>query len=165
LHFQSRVEHESIDCRWWTAAIVALGVFFSSCNLPRDARGTLDRVVNGQMKVGVVHAPPWVIDSADGVHGRDAELVQQVARELNAQIVWVRQPESDLLEAVHSGALDVVIAGLKDDSPWREQVAFSRPHDVEHVDGRTRRHVLALPPGENAWLVRVDQVIYRQAQP
>jgi hypothetical protein len=103
-------------------------LFLLSCDLPRDARGTLRRVTNGRMKVGFVSAPPWVIDSPDG------------AREL-----------------------DLVIAGLKDDVPWRTEVAFSRPYFIAKVGDRTLRHVVALPPGENAWLMRVDRHVYEHS--
>jgi ABC-type amino acid transport substrate-binding protein len=144
--------------------IIPMALFLTACDLPRDARGTLRRVSNGQMKVGVVNAPPWVIDSSDGAHGTEGDLIRQLAAELNAEIVWVRQPESALMEAAHDGRVDLVIAGLKDDLPWRTEVAFSRPYLTEKIDGRTVRHVVAAPPGENAWLVRIDRVLYARGR-
>jgi polar amino acid transport system substrate-binding protein len=132
----------------------------AACDLPRDARGTLARVTNHQIKVGVVHAPPWVVDSGDGVGGVEGDFVHDLAADLNARIEWVRQPESALLEAVHEGEIDLVIGGLKDDLPWVTEVAFTRPYQVEKVDDREIRHVLAVPPGENAWLVSIDRHLY-----
>src|SRR5215203_4602995 len=44
----------------------------TACGLPRDADGTLDRVRNGTLRVGVAVDTPWVTDSggaAGGVEG------------------------------------------------------------------------------------------------
>lgn len=31
-----------------------------ACGIPRDPEGTLERVRGGPLRVGVIHAPPWV---------------------------------------------------------------------------------------------------------
>jgi polar amino acid transport system substrate-binding protein len=80
------------------------------------------------MRVGVVEHRPWTtLPSGGGAGGVDGVLVAEVARDLGAQIEWVRAPESQLLHALELGELDIVIGGLTDGNPWGERVAFTRP--------------------------------------
>lgn len=57
------------------------------------------------------------------------------------------------MEALEHYELDLVAAGLTQRTPWCKAVAlttpYARPGGAEHV--------LALPPGENAWLLHVEQ--------
>jgi hypothetical protein len=52
-------------------------------------------------------------------------------------------------------ALDLVIGGLCQDSPWKEHVAFSLPY-VRETEGGGCARVFAMPPGENRWAVYID---------
>jgi polar amino acid transport system substrate-binding protein len=208
---------------------VPLALLAAACGLPRDPGGTLDRVRGGDMRVGLVAAPPWVVDSGGGaVGGVEVALVGALARELGARVRWVRAPESHLMESLHRRELDLVIGGVTATSPWAKQVALTRPYYTDTVavgvaagaaspaslEGRTvaveagspvaadvrshgatplgvddlrreagpvaaptwrlaalgrdrvlaelreERHVLAAPPGENAWLVRVERLLH-----
>jgi polar amino acid transport system substrate-binding protein len=130
----------------------------AGCGLPHDAEGTLDRVNGGSMRVGGVVNPPWLDDSGGSLHGIEASLVQSIADDVGARVFWVHAPEATLMESLHRRELDLVVGGLTADLPWVTKVAFTRPFAT--VDGR--RHVLAAPPGENAWLVRVERVLERQ---
>jgi polar amino acid transport system substrate-binding protein len=125
------------------------------CDLPRDPDNTLERVRGGSLRVGVAHNPPWVIVSASGVEGVEPILATGIARQLGARIEWVQGAQSELLSDLHDRKLDLVLGGLTDDLPWKTQVAFSRPF---HEDSRTgKKHVLAAPPGENAWLLYLER--------
>jgi ABC-type amino acid transport substrate-binding protein len=129
-----------------------LPVLLVACGLPRDAEGTLERVRGGTIRVGVADHDGWVhVDDALRVQGCEAELVRGLAAELGAAIEWTPDGESALLEKLRDRELDLVIAGLVDETPWREDVALTRPYLGEHV--------LALPPGENAWLMAVDRFL------
>ena len=58
-----------------------------------------------------------------------------------------------------------VIGGLRAPSPWKQQVAFTRPFYVDTLRPRKDEHVLAVAPGENAFLMRVESMlIARQAE-
>jgi hypothetical protein len=118
----------------------------SGCNLPRDTDGTLARVQRGTLRVGVI----------EGARTADHEraLVHDLAQQLAAQEAWTNGQESELIKQLHDRELDLVIGSLTDDLPWAEQVAFTRP-----VREDTLRYVWAVPPGENAWLVRVERFI------
>jgi hypothetical protein len=50
--------------------------------------------------------------------------------------------------------LHLVIGGFNDALPWAQEIAFTRPY-LQTPDGKA--HVLAAPPGENSWLMHVEQ--------
>jgi len=154
------------------AALVPLLLLTVACNLPRDPDRTLNRVTHGTMRVGIVHNPPWVIDSGIDVTGVEAAIVKGLAHELGARVEWERGPAPRLFEKLHDRELQLLIGGFTDTLPWRQQVAFTRPYYESPAPrdappsrrGNTERHVLAAAPGENAWLVRVEQALHaRQA--
>ena len=151
------------------ADLVALVAFalVAACNLPRDAAGTLDRVRRGTMRVGFAVDTPWVTDSGGEAGGVEGRIVNGLARALGARIEWTHGHESELLNALHDRELDLVVGGLTADSPWRAKVAFTRPYHVDSgvvlrspgAKARQEKHVLALPPGENGWLVHVERFL------
>ena len=213
-----------MPCPRTTAAVLLLLVGLG-CGLPRDADGTLDRVRGGTIRVGVVANPPWVVLSASGVSGVEGALVMELARQLGARPAWVQKPAAELREALKNRELDLVIGGLTDAEPWKNEVAFTKPfytdtvvvglppgappmrdlegqtvaveagdavaHDLKQKDatpavvaslaqasgavaapswrlsalGRESsgivlheaKHVMAVPPGENAWLIRIER--------
>jgi ABC-type amino acid transport substrate-binding protein len=138
-----------------TALLVAAAA--AGCTLPRDSDGTLDRVRGKTLRVGLADSPPWVVARGDSVSGVEVRLVGALAEELHARPEWHRGSESGLLEALHERELDVVVGGLTADSPWAKRVAFTEPYQTEA--GGKKKHVLALPPGENAWLVHVERFL------
>jgi polar amino acid transport system substrate-binding protein len=149
--------------RWihWTAVMFAS----VACALPRDSAGTLDRVRGGAMRVGVVVDTPWTTDSAGVTGGIEAALVRSLASGLAARIEWVHGQEGNLLPSLEKRELDLVIGGLSAASPWSQRVAFTRPFYVDTLGREKKEHVMATAPGENAFLVRVEQILIdRQAE-
>jgi polar amino acid transport system substrate-binding protein len=126
-----------------------------ACGLPRDPDGTLDRVRGGVVRVGIAQSPPWVIVTPGGAEGVEATLAKAIADSLGASIEWIRKSESELLTDLEERKLDLVLAGLTDDSPWKTKVALTKP--VYEDPGTKKKHVMAAPPGENAWLVFVER--------
>lgn len=148
--------------------LLAAAVLMAGCDLvsdfagdfPKDPKGTLERVRGGTLRAGVIHAPPWVED-ADEPHepgGPEAEIVRSIARELGAEIRWVRGAPDRLLTRLREHELDILIGGFEESSPALRKVAKTRPY------GREPQQVLAVPPGENAWLVTVDRALHRMQQ-
>jgi len=136
-----------------TCVLVAAG-----CDVPKDPGGTLRRVAGASVRVGVSDNPPWIIYGGDGVRGVEAGLVAEMAGELGSRIEWVPGAESVVLEKLERREVDLVAAGICDDTPWKDDVALTRPYFVQ--SGRAcRNHVLAAPPGENAWLLRLDAML------
>lgn len=152
------------------AALVA--VTLGACgSLPRDPNGTLERVqAQGVLRVGASPAHGLVVidgngdandnSSGESVSGREAELAEGFAQEVGAEVRWVPGGESELVAAMERGELDLIIGGLHDDSGWAEQISLTRPYsESTEADGTTVRHVLAVPLGENAMLVRLERYL------
>jgi hypothetical protein len=52
---------------------------------------------------------------------------------LGSRIEWIRASEGELLTALHHRELDLVIGGLRATSPWKQQVALTRPYYADTV--------------------------------
>lgn len=146
---------------WWPTAILAT-ILAAGCDLPRDPEGTLDRARGGTIRVGIDLNDPWTDWEGDDAQGRavgiEAELIERFAEELDADVIWVRGSEAEWMTAVENFDLDLVAAGLKDDTLWSDRVGLSRPY-AKTAEGK---HVLAAPPGENEFLLRLDRFLARQ---
>lgn len=112
----------------------------SGCDMPQDQRGTLERVRGGTMNVGIVDNPPWATMDNGAVTGVEAALVQDLARELKADIHWVKGNYLTLAEALKAQQIDLLIGGLTMDVPSSSQLGLST------VYARTSTAV-AVPPG------------------
>jgi ABC-type amino acid transport substrate-binding protein len=137
---------------------LATVVLLTSCGLPKDPEGTLERVMGGTMKVGVAQADPWTDTSGDEPAGVEVELVESFARDLDAEILWMEGGESEILEQVELGHIDLAIAGLTADNPWASKASFIQPYFTSGAD----QHVMAVPHGENAWIVRLERFLRSQ---
>jgi ABC-type amino acid transport substrate-binding protein len=144
-----------MNAKAWGLFVVLLVV--AACELPKDADGALEKIRNGTMRVGIAENPPWVAVNGAEVTGVETQLVAELAGQLNSRIKNVHGSETLLLEGLHRRELDIVIGGFTADSPWRHEVALTKPY---HEDRNKRKHVLALPPGENAWLMQVERFLH-----
>ncbi|MCW5695577.1 MAG: transporter substrate-binding domain-containing protein [Bauldia sp.] len=148
------------------ALVLVLVAVLAACDrFPADPDGTTERVRGGELRVGAMHAPPFVVLTADGPTGAEAAIAAALADELEAGITWVEGGPDALLAALEDRALDLVIGGVTADTPWSEQVALTRPYlrADDAPDGKD--HVLALPPGENRWLMTVERFLAESVEP
>lgn len=122
-------------------------LLLTACGLPRDPEGTLQRVQHGNLRVGLMHAPPHVDVRGDVPRGPEVDAVTHLARHFAADISWRVGGESELMTALERFELDLVVGGIAEDTPYAETVGLTRP--------RTGT-VFATPPGENAWLMAVE---------
>jgi polar amino acid transport system substrate-binding protein len=121
--------------------------------MPRDASHTLERVRGGTLRVGIVENDPWVVDRGSAVGGIEGRFVTDVASAIGARIEWVREPEFELIRLLHDRKVQLVIGGFDTKVRWAQEVALTRPY----LERDRKSHVLAAPPGENAWLMFLDQ--------
>lgn len=98
------------------------------CQFPRDVDGTLEKVQNGILKVGVTENPPWVIRTNSGAAGIEPEIILALAETLNAEVHWYWDNETELLQALSERQVDVVIGGLIKESPLKKLVTFTKPY-------------------------------------
>jgi len=112
---------------------------------PKDASGTLDRVANGILRVGTT-ASATASDSA---------LVTGFASQLHAQVRWVHKDQHYLAEQLSEHNLDMAIGGFVKGTPIEKMVALSKPYHKND----DKEYVIAIPKGENAFLMKLEQYI------
>jgi ABC-type amino acid transport substrate-binding protein len=128
----------------------------SCSNLPRDPEETLEKVQKyHRLRVGLSEHPPWVIRTFGEPQGAEVELVRRFAASLGAMPEWHWSTENQQMRALKNFDLDIVVCGLDSDTPWAKQVGLTRPYF-------RKKHVMAGPPGENAFLVRLEAFLGTQ---
>jgi polar amino acid transport system substrate-binding protein len=122
-------------------ALIAL--VSASCDFPHDPRGTLDKVQNGTMRVGIVNHDPWTRTEEGRASGVEVELLRDFAGELGTEVVFVQGTVPELLEAARQGEVDVVAGGFTDTSPGLsegKEAGITSPYLMT-------RFVVGVPPG------------------
>lgn len=144
---------------WRLLALLCLLLALAACApWPRDAEHTTETVRGGELRVGVIHDPPFVsLRPGAPPSGREVRMAQALAHSLDARVVWVEGGADELFEDVEQFRLDLVIGGISPQSPWGEHVALTLPYRVRGAHGRLVQRVAAVPPGENRWQMRVER--------
>ena len=208
----------------------------AACHVPVDPEKTEKRVIaRGELIVGVTEAEPWIRRASPApdspAAGIEAELINELARQMGVAVRWHWGSTEEHFAALEKYELDLVAAGLTDDTPWKNRIGMTRPwvksalvvgfppsrrpsdslDDLEvavepsnelaaHLEDagarpvsaddpyatglpvaapawelRARgyairedplveeRHIMAVPPGENGWLVRVERHLLPQS--
>jgi polar amino acid transport system substrate-binding protein len=120
--------------------LLALLLAATGCRFPDDPEGTLDRVEGGMLRVGVIDDPPWVDLSDPEPAGVEPNLIREFAEQIEAEIEWVRGPESELAGAMRGFQLDLIIGGLDRQWPYAKEVAMTRPYVDTEIE-------IGVPPG------------------
>lgn len=141
------------------AGVVALALLVAGCGvqIPSDPDGTLDRVRGAVLRVGVSPNDPWTEVSGEDVSGVEVALVRAFADSLDASVTWTTGGEEALVGQLERGELDLVIGGLTAASPWAEKAALTTAYTFAvGPDGTDEPHVMAVPMGENSFLVELE---------
>jgi ABC-type amino acid transport substrate-binding protein len=138
--------------------LLPVAALIAACGVPRDPDDTLERVQGGVMRVGVAINEPWTADSAGTPVGVEPALVRALARELRAQVSWVRGGESVLIPQLHERKLDLVVGGLDAKTAWSKSFGMTMPYYTVRYPEK-RQMVWAVAPGENAWQMRVERFL------
>lgn len=126
--------------------------------IPADPDGTLDAVRDATLHAGA-SPHPGVIEVNDSgvVSGPEADAVEAFANSLHADLVWTVGSEEALVRGLEDGTLDLVAAGLTEETPWTEQAGMTRPYaEAVLEDGRSHKLVMLVPIGENAFLTELE---------
>ncbi len=149
----------------WAAILAILLLALTACaHYPADPNGTLNNVTDGTMRVGVTENQKWVqIGEGAEPQGVEPDLLRDFASQLNADIEWHQGSEHELVDDLKHGELDVVIGGISAKTPWTTHAGLSRPY-VKTKDGRgkTVKHVMLAPLGENAFILSLDKFLQSQ---
>lgn len=154
------------------AVVLLLAVLLgcAGCQFPRDTEGTLDRVRDGgTLRVGVSEAEPFVVLDEAEPAGVEVRLLRDFARRQGARIAFTRGGEEELVERLREGELDVVASGATKRSPFKKEVAPTKPFATtrERIGGKSveDQHVLFVRLGENALLVELERYLLDRKEP
>ena len=140
-------------------------VFLGACDVyPEDPRRTLEQVQSRHvLRVGVIEHRPWAYRNGDAAAGIEAEAVAAFARRLQVAPRWTFLSEAEAADSLKQHDLDLVIGGLTEASPRKDEIGFTRPY-CETADSKKGRHVLAVPRGENRFLSAVEVFLDSQGE-
>jgi hypothetical protein len=143
-----------------TSGVISALLLLTGCSgsFPADPDGTLDRVSGDVLRAGVTANPPWTeVEPGAPPSGTEVELVTEFAESVGARVEWTNGSEEDLVGRMGDAELDVLVGGFTGASPWTDQVAMTTPYTtVPDEHGAPEGHVMAVPLGENAMLVRLE---------
>ena len=92
----------------------------------------------------------------------EVDLVLDFAGTLGADVEWSTGGEERLIRDLSLGKLDLVIGGLTSETPWTEKVGVTRPYEVEKTAEGEHHHILAVPMGENGFLVALERFLHER---
>ena len=119
-------------------------------NLPRDCDGSTMRIRQSKVfEVGTAS------EQNTAAYRAEKQIVERVAAQLGATVRWREGNALDLMHRLEKRELPLVVASVRDDSPYATGVGMSKPFLEE---GETRL-CIAVAPGENELLLLVDQTI------
>ena len=128
-----------------------VGFGLTACDLPRDPEETLEAVRGQELRVGVLKFG----ENAE----KDRPIVERLAASLDAKLTYVEGDAHALVEDLKRGHLHLVIGGVPESTPFGRELGLSKPVGPLHGAREEEKRVLAVRPGENAFLLRVNQAI------
>lgn len=107
----------------------------SGCNtnLPRDPENTLNNVQGKTLRLGIISHAPWVSIEDEELHGLEFNLVQQLAVQLDAEIVWQQASLTEIIEGLENFQLDMAIGGFIQSPFIPDKVAHTLSYYSEDI--------------------------------
>jgi len=119
-------------------SVLAL-IFFTGCaQMQQGSSGTsaspvLDRIQQrGELIVGTMgNMPPLNMTSKDGeIFGLEPDLARLMAQAMNVRVKFVTKPFNELLPALQTGEVDMVLSGMTITPERNRKVAFIGPYFI-----------------------------------
>lgn len=155
LQFRSRFERkETAMKRALFATLIMTAMIFSLAN-PAAAASVLDRIVQkGELVVGVTGTqPPLNVKTKDGdIIGLDADLARMMASAMGVKVAFKTLQFADLLPALETQKVDVILSGMTMTPNRNLKVAFVGPYFISGKGILTKSRniaVLQSPEGLN----------------
>ena len=143
-HWTARACSLLRDCRRWTrqhprlalAALLVIAAGFAAWRLTRPGApfgpqdGTWLRVqINGDLYVGIDPSyPPFAEWTPEQIVGIEADLAREIGRRLGVETHILIMGYDSLYDALYTGSVDMLIAGLHPDSTLTHWVYYSQPY-------------------------------------
>ena len=112
-------------------SITLIAVFAMAISINGFAQETLKKVAErGELRVGMTaNQPPFTMKAKDGsVIGYEADLANMLAAAMGVKLTIVETPFPELLNALISGKVDVVMSGMTMTFERNMKVAFAGPY-------------------------------------
>lgn len=152
--------------RVYKSSLLALLLILFSCDIPRDSKNSFKKAKQKGLIVAYQENPPWAATAADGApEGVEVELIKDFARFNNFRIKWKTGLIEEIMSDLTNYKTNVAIGGIKKNSLWRKKAAFSVSWAITYGDkGEKEERVLAVSPGENKLLHKLDQFILQKRE-
>jgi polar amino acid transport system substrate-binding protein len=131
--------------------ILAL-IFFSGCaqmqqaTSGRSASPVIDRIQSrGELVVGTMgNMPPLNMTSKDGdIFGLEPDLARLLAEAMDVKVKFVTKPFNELLPALQTGEVDMVLSGMTITPERNRKVAFIGPYFISGKAFLTKSKTIA----------------------
>ena len=128
-------------------------IFFSGCaRMQQTTSGTsaspvLDRIQSrGELLVGTMgNMPPLNMTSKDGeIFGLEPDLARLLAEAMDVKVKFVTKPFNELLPALQTGQVDMVLSGMTITPERNRKVAFIGPYFISGKAFLTKIKTIAL---------------------
>lgn len=100
-----------------------------------DVHRDLAKILSsGELKVGVALYSPWVLKAKNGVLvGAEIDIARRLAKDMGVKIDWVTKPWDQLIPALETGEVDIIVAGMSITPERALRVNFSQPYGFSGV--------------------------------
>jgi hypothetical protein len=131
--------------------LAAFALAAGCSDLPKDPRGTLDRVTaERQFRVGAIASPAGMAEA-------NRALVARVAAATGARPVVEEDAAEPLLVRLAEGELDLVVGEFERKGPWSTHVHMLPSMASRRIAGKEMATGAAAPNGENRWIMLLDR--------
>lgn len=141
-------------------AWLALSAPGCSGDFPKDPENTLNQAQAHGLVVGYSENPPWVVKTDTAPAGIEPALVKAFARSMDTKVIWKNDTEQNLFEDLEKKKIHLLVAGIRQSTPWKTKVALTRPYLKQGKE----KHVMAGIQGENAFLVALERFLHSREQ-
>ena len=137
--------------------ILLINLLISCKPFPRDAMQTYEEIKNSRdLKVGLLHAPPYVDLLSHELLGSEVALIQSFVKNRKIKgVAFIFFNTQEGFKALENKKIDLLLGGMKKNMPFKK-VGYTRPF------GQNR--VIAISPGENRLLVELERYIKNEVE-
>jgi ABC-type amino acid transport substrate-binding protein len=132
--------------RGFLTSLLALFILGCTTTSNSGSTPTIDRVLVSQtLRVGMsADQPPFnMINKDDKVMGMDVDIAKTIAQAMDVNLKIVRKPFSELLPAVNSGEVDMVMSGVSINLARSKHFTFIGPYLMSGKSILTKASTLA----------------------
>lgn len=110
--------------------VLLAAIILTGCHPTTKSRGLLDRMLSpGPLKVGIAtDAPPLAYTKEGKPAGLEVQFAVGLAESLARKLEVVELPRADLAEALQSGKIDILMAGMTVAEAHAYKLATSNPY-------------------------------------